>query len=101
MLKDEQDAFGHMVYDHLTKKAVHEVIERDDGLVEVDNSTGYFSEFKNWPRHGKKAMRYVMGKVLDIGSGAGRHSLYLQGKGHEVVGIDNSPLALEVCRLRG
>ncbi|MFC2014866.1 hypothetical protein ACFLUP_02615 [Chloroflexota bacterium] len=80
MLKDEQDAFGHMVYDHLTKEAVHEVIERDDGQVGVDDSTGYFSEYKDWPSHVKKAMRYVRGRVLDIGNGAGRHSLYLQGK---------------------
>ena len=100
MLKDSQDAFGHMVYDCLTGKAVHEIIERDDGLVEVDRSN-YFSEFKNWPSHEKRAMRYVRGRVLDVGSGAGRCSLYLQGRGHEVLCIDNSPLALEVCTLRG
>jgi len=46
-------------------------------------------------------MRYATGRVLDIGSGAGRHLLYLQGKGLDVLGIDNSPLAIEVCRLRG
>jgi len=101
MLKDIQDAFGHMVYDHLTKESGYEVIERDDGLVGVEDSTGYFSEFKNWPSHQKKAMRYARGSILDIGSGAGRHSLYLQGKGCEVLAIDNSPLALEVCKLRG
>jgi SAM-dependent methyltransferase len=100
MLKDSQDAFGYMVYDCLTGKDAHEIIERDDGLVEVTRSS-YFSEFKNWLSHQKRAMRYVRGRVLDIGSGAGRHSLYLQEKGHEVLGIDNSPLALEVCRLRG
>ena len=49
----------------------------------------------------RKAMRYTRGRILDIGCGAGRHSLYLQGKGLDVLGIDNSPLAIEVCKLRG
>jgi SAM-dependent methyltransferase len=38
---------------------------------------------------------------LDVGCGAGRHALYLQGKGFETVGIDNSPGAIRVCKLRG
>lgn len=46
-------------------------------------------------------MRYVRGRVMDIGCGAGRHALYLQNKGVDVVGIDISPLAIEVCRKRG
>ena len=46
-------------------------------------------------------MKYVKGRVLDIGCGAGRHSLYLQGKGFDVTGIDNSPLAIKVCSARG
>jgi SAM-dependent methyltransferase len=43
----------------------------------------------------------VQGKVLDIGCGAGRHSLYLQKKGFDVLGIDISPLVIKVCQLRG
>ena len=39
--------------------------------------------------------------MLDVGCGAGRVSLELQDRGHEVVGIDLSPLAIEVCRRRG
>lgn len=39
--------------------------------------------------------------MLDIGCGAGRHSIHLQNNGLEVVDIDVSPLAIEVCRLRG
>ena len=46
-------------------------------------------------------MEFVKGRVLDIGCGAGRHSLYLQKMGFDVLGIDSSPLAIKVCKLRG
>jgi cyclopropane fatty-acyl-phospholipid synthase-like methyltransferase len=46
-------------------------------------------------------MRFVRGKVLDVGCGAGRVALYLQKKGFDVLGIDLSPLAVRVCKLRG
>ncbi len=101
MLKDHQDAYGHAFYEYLLSKAGSEVIERDDGYVDTDLLKGYFSEYRSWHPSQRKAMRYARGRVLDIGCGAGRHSLYLQSKGLEVVGIDNSPLALHVCRLRG
>lgn len=39
--------------------------------------------------------------MLDVGCGAGRVGLELQDRGHEVVGIDLSPLAVEVSRRRG
>jgi SAM-dependent methyltransferase len=39
--------------------------------------------------------------VLDVGCGPGRVALHLQKKGLEAVGIDISPLAVEVCKLRG
>ena len=46
-------------------------------------------------------MRFVRGRVLDLGCGAGRVGLHLQSRGREVVGIDLSPLAVEVARQRG
>ncbi|MFX1598920.1 MAG: class I SAM-dependent methyltransferase, partial [Promethearchaeota archaeon] len=49
----------------------------------------------------KKAMEFVKGRVLDIACGVGRHSLYLQKKGFDVLGIDRSPLAIKISRLRG
>ena len=49
----------------------------------------------------KGAMEFERERVLDIGCGAGRHSLYLQKKGLNVLAIDSSPLAIEVCKLRG
>jgi SAM-dependent methyltransferase len=101
-LKDEEDAFGHQIFDYFHGKAGREIIERDDGLVEV--STGpeyYFSGYHDWMIIEQKALTYVKGFILDIGCGAGRHSLYLQEKGYEIVGIDISPLAIKVCKLRG
>jgi cyclopropane fatty-acyl-phospholipid synthase-like methyltransferase len=39
--------------------------------------------------------------VLDVGTGAGRVALELQKRGHPVVAIDNSPLAIATAKRRG
>ncbi len=102
ILKLSQDAQGHAMYDFYQGKQVSVIIERDDGYIDVDDGPKvYFSKFKDWSDHQKQAMKYVKGRVIDIGCGAGRHSLYLQSKGFDILGIDVSPYALKVCKLRG
>jgi 2-polyprenyl-3-methyl-5-hydroxy-6-metoxy-1,4-benzoquinol methylase len=102
MLGERQDAFGHELLDYLDGKGSWEIIERDDGYFNVSPGAAlYFSEYEDWSAAEQQAMTYVRGRVLDIGCGAGRHALYLQGQGFDVHGIDNSPGALEVCRRRG
>lgn len=102
MLKDNQDAYGHAMHDYLNGKGGYEIIERDDGYFDVSSGPSlYFSEYDQWTDHEKKAIDYVRGNVLDIGCGAGRHSLYLQKKGFDVTGVDISPLAVTVCKKRG
>ena len=39
--------------------------------------------------------------MLNLGAGAGRHALHLQGQGLTVTAVDISPGAIEVCRARG
>jgi SAM-dependent methyltransferase len=106
VLREHQDAYGREIYDYLNELPGHrdvaEIVERDDGYFDTSGGPkAYFSEYKHWLPFERKAMRFARGKVLDIGSGAGRHALYLQNKGLEVTAVDNSPLAIEVCRQRG
>ena len=101
-MKDSQDAFGHGLYDRLNGENPVEIVERDDGFIDASAfSQMYFREYLDWSDSQKKAIRHVRGKVLDIGCGAGRHSLYLQEKGFDVLATDISPLAIKVCRMRG
>jgi len=102
MLSKQQDAYGRIVWDHLHGRPTREIIERDDGYIDLSGGAlNYFAEFKDWPGHQRAAMRFVRGRVLDVGCGAGRCCLYLQQQGQEVVGIDESPLAVRTCRERG
>lgn len=101
-LTSRQDAYGQAMYDFYRGKGGYEVDEREDGLVGVSaGPPAYLAEYKDWPPHQKKAIQLARGRVLDIGCGAGRSVLYLQNKGLEVTGIDASPLAIKVCKLRG
>ena len=100
-MKPREDAFGQMIWAYYKGKDVFEVWERSDGYITVDPTKTYFSEYEDWALHQRKAMEFVKGRVLDVGCGAGRHSLYLQKEGFDVLGIDVSSLAIKVCRLRG
>ena len=100
-LESEEDAFGHALLDAHNGLEVNEIIERDDGFVTSTSNKVYFSSYETWSPVEQKAMLFVKGRVLDVGCGAGRHSLHLQRRGFDVIGIDVSPLALKVCRERG
>jgi SAM-dependent methyltransferase len=97
-----QDAHGRLIYDYFRGHPLGvEIVERDDGFVNSGAGGAYLSQYKDWPAREKSAIRLAKGRVLDIGCGAGRHSLFLQEKGLEVTGIDISPLAIQVCKARG
>jgi SAM-dependent methyltransferase len=101
-MRDREDAVGHLDWDFYHGKDGREVIERDDGYIDVSEGPGsYFADYHEWPGCERRAMRYVRGRILDVGCGAGRVALHLQRKGFDVTGIDNSPLAIKVCKLRG
>ena len=57
--------------------------------------------FGEFPLHEKRALKFARGRVLDIGSGAGRHSLYLQKQGRRVTAIDISPDLVSLAQAVG
>jgi SAM-dependent methyltransferase len=102
-MKTSQDAYGKTLlaqYKHQTATA--EIIERDDDYIDTGSDAGlYFTEYAQWSPLERRAVEFAKGRTLDIGCGAGRHAIYLQEKGFDVTGIDNSPGAIKVCKLRG
>jgi SAM-dependent methyltransferase len=101
-MKRNKDAYGQLIEAYLEGKPSYEIVERDDGSIGPSGGAPtYFVEYKNWPEWQKRAIKFAAGRVLDVGAGAGRVSLYLQRRGCKVTAIDNSPLAIQVCRRRG
>lgn len=101
MITSKNDAFGLDLWEYYTKGEAYEIVERDDGLLDAYPVERYFTSPEKWQGTSARILNLVKGKVLDVGCGAGRIALYLQKRGCKVTGIDNSPLAIKVCKLRG
>ena len=102
-MKPYQDAYGRaLLAQYESGEPTAEIVERSDGYIDTGSGPGaYFAEYRDWSVPERRAIRFAKGRVLDIGCGAGRHSLYLQEKGLDVTGIDSSAGAIKVCKLRG
>ena len=61
----------------------------------------FFRSFSQMIPLEQLALTMAQGRVLDVGAGTGSHVLYLQEKGLDVVALDISAFAVEVCKLRG
>src|SRR5512136_502165 len=96
-----KDLFGMAFMDHYKGKRHPLVLERDDGYLDEQDVSQYFRGFEDFPECEKRALAHARGKVLDIGVGAGRVTLYLQSRGLDVVGIDISDNMLRICKDRG
>jgi 2-polyprenyl-3-methyl-5-hydroxy-6-metoxy-1,4-benzoquinol methylase len=75
-------------------------MHRDDGVVSVMAISAFFRGPLDF-QVDKLLLERCSGTVLDIGAGAGIHSLYLQEKGLDVTALDVSPEACKVMQHRG
>jgi len=98
-----KDLMGLAIWDYY-HNVDPEDLQTETSISELDElPVDYlFRDFDAMNKIEQKALKLANGKVLDIGAGAGSHSLYLQNeKKLEVTALDISPKSIEVCKLRG
>ncbi|WP_432222406.1 class I SAM-dependent methyltransferase [Flavobacterium sp. TMP13] len=97
------DLFGKAMLDYQTNNNPEDIITETSISDPDEMSISYlFRSYNEMPEIEKKALQLARGKTLDVGCGAGSHSLSLQNdRKLDVYSIDISPKAIETCRLRG
>ena len=98
-----KDLFGKAILDFQTNNSPEDLITETTISEEDEMLVAYlFRDFSGMPKLEQQALLLSKGKVLDVGCGAGSHSLYLQKeKNLKVTAIDISNNAVEACQLRG
>ena len=98
-----KDLFGLAMLDFQTNNSPENILtetsisDQDEMLVDY-----LFRSYSQMPMIEQKVLKLCFGKILDVGCGAGSHSLYLQNeKNLEVFAIDISENAIKTCKLRG
>ena len=98
-----KDLFGQALVDYQNGDYTEDIITStnisDDDILPIPY---LFRNYKEMPKIEQKALDLAYGDVLDVGCGAGSHSLYLQDKKKlNVKAIDISQGAIKVCFKRG
>lgn len=96
------DLPGQAIYDYYFKNSRKKLFVHDEFGPKVDMPLPvYFRDFYEMPELEQKALKMCRGKVLDIGAGAGSHSIELQNLKLNVTALELSGAACEVMRARG
>lgn len=98
-----KDLFGKAILDFQTNNSPEDLITETSISEEDVMSVSYlFRSYNEMPSIEQKALQLTTGKTLDVGCGAGSHSLELQNERNlEVTAIDISANAIAACGLRG
>ncbi len=98
-----KDLMGRAIWDYYYQENPED-LQTETSISELDDlPVSYlFRDYQEMNALEKKALDLSFGKVLDVGSGAGSHSLYLQNERKlEVTTLDISPKSIEICKARG
>ena len=98
-----KDLFGKAILDYQTNDSPEDLIT-ETSISEADEMpvSYLFRTYNEMPKLEHKALQLAKGSVLDVGCGAGSHTLALQNERKlDVTAIDISENAVKACQLRG
>ena len=98
-----KDLMGRAIWDYFYQENPED-LQTETSISELDDlPVSYlFRTYKEMNALEQKALDLSLGKVLDVGAGAGSHALYLQNdKKLKVTALDISPKSIEICKARG
>jgi SAM-dependent methyltransferase len=102
IIEPESDPLGLAIYNYYFKNDNTPVNVQSTVVEDEELPPDYFfRKYTDMPRLERIALKYCNGKILDIGAGAGCHSIYLQKAGKDVTSLDVSKLCCEVLIKRG
>lgn len=97
-----KDLFGKALLDFYNGNAPENIITSTNISGEDILPLEYlFRSYAEMPKIEQQALELAKGRILDVGCGAGSHSLYLQEKNLKIKAIDVSKGAIKVCKKRG
>lgn len=96
------DLFGKALQDYYNGNYSEDILAATNISDEDELPLPYlFRTYAEMPKLEQHALQQCQGTVLDVGCGAGSHSLWLQKQGHDVTAIDISEGAVHVTNARG
>lgn len=101
-MKRYSDPFEQAFHDFLNGETDEELaIYINDEFSENMPVRYFFRSYDEMPQLEQIALKECRGKILDIGAGAGCHSLILQDKGYDVTALDIKKGFVEIMKQRG
>ena len=97
-----KDLFGKALLDYQSGQYSEDIITSTNISGDDELPIPYlFRGYSDMPELEQKALQLAKGIVLDVGCGAGSHSLWLQERGFDIKAIDSSEGAIKVSKQRG
>lgn len=98
-----KDLFGKAILDYQQGNYTEDLVTATSISEEDSLPLPYlFRSYAEMPKLEQTALQLSKGTVLDVGCGAGSHSLYLQNERNlDTTAIDVSEAAIKACKLRG